>query len=382
MLKLLDNRYSKDSSFNLLYNCFNLSKKLGYTKGTCLASISMALYQELFMGPRDSVMYYNAKALALAKQLKNAELTARAYINTGVMVVAFYYNSKKALAYYDSALQVVQNRNLKIVEAQALFRKAETLITFKQFSQAKSILFRATDLVVSAGMKPDRNLMATVGSLYLETGQYDSALVMFKQVLELVKGNARWESYMYSLLAKAYDGAGNLEAAIGNAQAGLSIAKDEGLGKERIDNLEAFYSIYKRNNDFKNALHYFELFKQFNDSLNQSTLDGNNARYESELQAERTQHQNLLLKKENEVQAQNSKWQKLIILFSLGGLIIVILFSLSAIRRARIMKRQNLIIEAKQKEILDSIHYAKRIQTALLSSYSYIEKSLNRLKNK
>ena len=231
-------------------------------------------------------------------------------------------------------------------------------------------------------MKPDRNLMATVGSLYLETGQYDSALVMFKQVLELVKGNARWESYMYSLLAKAYDGAGNLEAAIGNAQAGLSIAKDEGLGKERIDNLEAFYSIYKRNNDFKNALHYFELFKQFNDSLNQSTLDGNNARYESELQAERTQHQNLLLKKENEVQAQNSKWQKLIILFSLGGLIIVILFSLSAIRRARIMKRQNLIIEAKQKEILDSIHYAKRIQTALLSSYSYIEKSLNRLKNK
>jgi len=38
--------------------------------------------------------------------------------------------------------------------------------------------------------------------------------------------------------------------------------------------------------------------------------------------------------------------------------------------------------DEKQKEILDSIHYAKRIQQALLPNDSYIAKSINKLKNK
>lgn len=36
----------------------------------------------------------------------------------------------------------------------------------------------------------------------------------------------------------------------------------------------------------------------------------------------------------------------------------------------------------KQKEILDSIHYAKRIQYALLPNEKYVERSLKRLKDR
>jgi hypothetical protein len=38
-------------------------------------------------------------------------------------------------------------------------------------------------------------------------------------------------------------------------------------------------------------------------------------------------------------------------------------------------------VEEKQKEILDSIHYAKRIQKALIPSDKYIDKNLNRLQS-
>ena len=38
-------------------------------------------------------------------------------------------------------------------------------------------------------------------------------------------------------------------------------------------------------------------------------------------------------------------------------------------------------IEEKQKEILDSIHYARRIQNSLLPTEKYIEKKLRSLKN-
>src|SRR5205814_2239030 len=43
------------------------------------------------------------------------------------------------------------------------------------------------------------------------------------------------------------------------------------------------------------------------------------------------------------------------------------------------MSKQKEIIEVKQKSVLDSIHYAKRIQTTLMTSERYINKNLNRL---
>ena len=46
------------------------------------------------------------------------------------------------------------------------------------------------------------------------------------------------------------------------------------------------------------------------------------------------------------------------------------------------IEMEKLLVEEKNKEILDSIHYSKRIQNALLPSEKYIERNLNRLKKK
>jgi accessory gene regulator protein AgrB len=43
------------------------------------------------------------------------------------------------------------------------------------------------------------------------------------------------------------------------------------------------------------------------------------------------------------------------------------------------IQKQKHIVEDKQKDILDSIHYAKRIQTALMTNEKYIERKLNEL---
>lgn len=43
---------------------------------------------------------------------------------------------------------------------------------------------------------------------------------------------------------------------------------------------------------------------------------------------------------------------------------------------------QKAMIEEKQKEIIDSIKYAKRIQMSLLASEKYIQKSIEKLKEK
>ncbi len=79
-----------------------------------------------------------------------------------------------------------------------------------------------------------------------------------------------------------------------------------------------------------------------------------------------------------------------------GGLSLVALFAAFMVNRFRITRKQKRIIEEqkreveeqkqvveeKQKEILDSIHYAKRIQTALIPSEKYIERNLKELRSK
>jgi hypothetical protein len=88
-------------------------------------------------------------------------------------------------------------------------------------------------------------------------------------------------------------------------------------------------------------------------------------------------------KKINMAQLKQEKTQR----YSLyGGLLLVVLFALFMVQRFRLTNKQKKIIEVqkhvieeKQKEMLDSIHYAKRIQRALLTSEKYIQRKMKEL---
>ncbi len=93
------------------------------------------------------------------------------------------------------------------------------------------------------------------------------------------------------------------------------------------------------------------------------------------------------LENQNALAEEKSRKQKVIIAFVVCGLLLVIVFAAFIFRSLRLTRRQKTIIEEqknmveeKQKEILDSIHYAKRIQYSLLPTDKYIERNLNRLK--
>lgn len=100
------------------------------------------------------------------------------------------------------------------------------------------------------------------------------------------------------------------------------------------------------------------------------------------------------------IAAQTSKKQKTILIFVAIGLTSLLTFSLFILRTLRITKRQKDLIlkqkflveiqkheieaqkeiaEEKQKEVMDSIRYAKRIQYALLPSQKILHKNLIRL---
>ncbi len=90
-------------------------------------------------------------------------------------------------------------------------------------------------------------------------------------------------------------------------------------------------------------------------------------------------------KKEAVTQAESRK-QQAIIWGICGFLLLVVAFAIFVYRSFLQKKKINIeitkqkhIIEEKQKEILDSIYYARRIQRALITSEAYIERNLNKL---
>jgi hypothetical protein len=96
------------------------------------------------------------------------------------------------------------------------------------------------------------------------------------------------------------------------------------------------------------------------------------------------------------INAEEKQKQRIVIYAVAGLLILVGVFAVFMFNRFRITQKQKTVIEEqkvlvdkayeslheKNKEVMDSIHYAKRIQTALITSEKSIANSLNRLMKK
>jgi hypothetical protein len=93
------------------------------------------------------------------------------------------------------------------------------------------------------------------------------------------------------------------------------------------------------------------------------------------------------------INEEEKKKQQMIIYFVVGLFLVVLTFSIFIYNRFRITNKQKVIIEEqkllvdsaykslheKNKEVIDSIHYAQKIQRALITSEKYIENKLNLL---
>ncbi|HKC69306.1 MAG TPA: tetratricopeptide repeat protein, partial [Bacteroidia bacterium] len=96
------------------------------------------------------------------------------------------------------------------------------------------------------------------------------------------------------------------------------------------------------------------------------------------------------------IHIEEKKKQRIIIYAVAGLLLLVAVFAIFMFNRFRITNRQKVIIEMqkqrvdkayeelheKNKEVMDSIRYAKRIQTALITSEKYIQNAFTKLMKK
>ena len=198
----------------------------------------------------------------------------------------------------------------------------------------------------------------------------------------------------YVNLGALYNKLAGYKKAIQFSDSALQISKEIGDTDNKRLAYQNLAEVYSKTGRYKEAYENHVKFKQLTDSIfnadNSKQLGDMKTKFEVE---KKEAELKIKAEAQEKVTAEEKKKQQVIIYAVVGVLLLVIVFSMFLFNRFRVTQKQKKVIEEqkvlvdkaykdlheKNKEVMDSINYAKRIQTALITPEKYIEKSLNRL---
>lgn len=141
--------------------------------------------------------------------------------------------------------------------------------------------------------------------------------------------------------------------------------------------------LYKRQNDYKSAIRYAELHELYEDSLMMLNKDNLLAEAQAKLENHEKENEIRLLQQQNaikDLEVKRGNWVRNSLVGLTGFILIVGLLVYNRYRikskSSRLLQEQNFIIEAKNRDITDSINYARRIQSAFLPDPHEIDEFL------
>lgn len=331
-------------------------------------------------------IYDYSKAIELYESLKKTRSVAGGYVNLGAI-----YNGleeyKKALTYYFKALKIYREENEKENLGILYNNIGSTYQKQKQYVNSNHYLLMAYKLA-SEVKNPMLCAMSlhNMGINFSEAHQFDSAIVYYNNSLSYIQKYDEGPGHIfnYRQIGDAYYHLNKNEKAEENLVKALRISNKIGYSSGVEDIYEILSNIYESKKDYKRALEYNKTFMQLKDSLSSEAIKTGiiRAQYETEMQQQKKM-QEQEQKNHDLISQAKIDFQNKIILASMIALVVVLIlvvFILRGYNQKRkanaIISKQKEIVELKQKEILSSIYYAKRIQNALLTSENYFKKRL------
>lgn len=219
-----------------------------------------------------------------------------------------------------------------------------------------------------------------VGEVFSAINKYDSAMIYFRKSLVLLEElNAESGiSDVCSNIADLYKRQGQYRQALPYARRAFEVANLSGYADAQRDNSYLLFELYKKNGNYEKALEMHENYVLMRDSIssveNREAIIRQDFQYDYEKKTfadslKRAREKSLDdLKKRKESEKKN-----IIIGSAIGGFVLVTVFLFFVFNRLKITRKQKSVIEEqkveveeKNREIMDSITYAKRIQSAIL----------------
>ncbi|MDO9186807.1 MAG: tetratricopeptide repeat protein [Bacteroidia bacterium] len=398
----LKSEYSSAIDFH--NKALRLDEELGNKMGiaTSLGNLGLVYSKE---GDLTKTMDYYLRALKISEQIEDKSGIARHLGNIGII----YKNQRdypKALDYYFKALKMAEELEDKNSIVRHFGNIGNVYSIQGDYPKALNCYFKALGVAKELGNKKYiANQLGCIGTIYKKKGNYTDAFDCYSKALKMAEElgdkneTAAWLSNIGSLYLeqkKYIESSSYLHRALyldnfigfkegvkedyevlSDLYKKANIPLPDSVG-DKLLNLEKtrLYALYylKRSNEMKKSL--------FNEA-NRKELIKKGLDYQFE-------KKEALIKEESEIRQavaeENNRKQKIITRSIVSGLLIILAFAgfiFRSLRKTRKQKQtieiknietenQKKIIEEKNKDITDSIRYAKRIQDALMGEKAHI----------
>ncbi|MDP2386419.1 MAG: tetratricopeptide repeat protein [Bacteroidota bacterium] len=366
-----------------------LSEKIGFTKGLGSAYSNLGIvYYAQSNYPR--ALDYHFRSLKTMESIGNKNGMGVSYNNIG-NVYSEQGDDEKVLEYYLKDLKICEELNDKEGMSVSYANIGIQYNEMKMYKEAIEYNLKSLKIKEELGNSEGIGMSyLNLSVVYEDLKEYEKALDYSFKALALLKeyGAKSDVGIVYINLGSVYNKLGNHKFAVNYSKLGLALSEEIG----EIDNIRLCYenmaTAYASLKDYTQAYKCHVKFKQLTDSIfneeNSKQLGDIKTNYQVEKkEAELTAKAALEKERLKTISAEEDKRHKIVV-WSIGAiLLIVVVFSVFLYKRFRITNKQKDIIEIqkhlvdeKQKEIIDSITYAKRIQQAILPAVGLMKKSL------
>jgi len=303
-------------------------------------------------------------------------------------------NPVKELEFNLMALKIKEKLNDKYGIASAYINIGKSLSRQGKYDEAIEYTLKA--IKISEEINNSKwliNSYGNLGSIYSMKKDFKNGLKYFLKCIHVAEkiGDKAPLGTVYGNVGKLYSELNMQNDAKKYYQKALTLSQEIGDMEQLKQNYYSFYEYFMDNKDYKNAVEHLKFFMSIKDSLLNESTTGQLNELQTKYETDKKEKEIDILNKDKEIQLTQIKQQKIINYGIVSGLLIVLVFSLILFNRLKITRQQknlielqkqevetkNEIIEEKQKEILDSIHYAKRIQTTLITQNDFISNNLN-----
>lgn len=379
-----------DSTITLALQADTLAQKLGWKKGLARASFNIGVgYCNLNDYPK--ALDYYQKALKLNEELNNKRGQATDYGSIGI-IYANTGEADNALGFYLKALKMDEDIGNKKDQANFLGDIGNVYDVHGNYSKALEYDLKALKMDEDLGYKEGQaNNLGNLGNLYGQQYNWTKAMEYYKKSLQLFEavGNKHGEAFDLGNLGLCYRQVGKVQEA--EKYLKVAITTDSAIGEKFFLNQyeERLSELYEATGRYKLALFWYKKGIATHDSL--FNIDKDKALMRKEMVFRFQQQEDSAKAVQVRIDAVHSeevKRQNTIIYAVSAGLILVLLLALSILRslqqnrkKTQIIaaqkadvEKKNILIEEKNKDILDSITYAKRLQDAILPPLSLIKK--------
>ena len=331
--------------------------------------LSMTLNNLGFMynnhGDISKALDHYGQCLKIQSEIGDMSGIATSLSNSGLI----YLNQGDIAAssnYLDKSLQILEKINDKRGIAGLLNNFG--LVYNKQNNIPKALEYFQKSLKIEEEIGDNYGMETTlnnIASIFVIQGDLIKALEFFNRSLKLQLQTGNKLSIANSALQFT--------------DSALAIARESEF-TEGIRNSERLHSkIDSATGNFAEAFKHYKEYIIFRDKINNEQTQ--KASIKSQLKNDFDKKEAVIKEqqdKERAVAAEKDRFQQIVIWAVITGFLLVVIFAAFVFRTLKTTRLQKEIIESKQKEILDSIHYAKRIQKSLLPSEKYIERNLKK----